>query len=129
MKVFYHIWAWRPSWSCDPDAANKISFPLPKEAPHKIWPRSAKRFLRRRCLSIVDDDGRRRRTPDLGYTMSSPMSLRLKIFNLLQDYLRILACSQVKIVALLGYLFFTIIKACTKSRNCFILNRSIVVDL
>ena len=21
----------------DPDAANKISFPLPKEAPHKIW--------------------------------------------------------------------------------------------
>ena len=30
-------WAWRPSWSCDPDAANKISFPLPKEAPHKIW--------------------------------------------------------------------------------------------
>ena len=24
-------------WSCDPDAANKILFPLPKEAPHKIW--------------------------------------------------------------------------------------------
>ena len=37
LRVFYHIWAWRPSWSCDPDAANKISFPLPKEAPHKIW--------------------------------------------------------------------------------------------
>ena len=56
MKGFYHIWALRPSWSCDPDAANKLSFPLPKEAPHKIWLRSAKRFLRRRCLSIVDDD-------------------------------------------------------------------------
>ena len=25
----FDIWAWRPSWSCDPDAANKISFPLP----------------------------------------------------------------------------------------------------
>ena len=37
LRVFYNIWAWRPSWSCDPDAANKISFPLPKEAPHKIW--------------------------------------------------------------------------------------------
>ena len=41
-KGFYHyIWAWRLSWSCDPDAANKLSFPLPKEAPHKIgfdWP-------------------------------------------------------------------------------------------
>ena len=28
---------WRPSWSRDPDVANKISFPLPKVAPHKIW--------------------------------------------------------------------------------------------
>ena len=35
---FYHIRAWRPSWSCDPDAAYKLSFPVPKEAPHKIWP-------------------------------------------------------------------------------------------
>ena len=34
---FYNIWAWRLSWSCDPGAANKLSFPLPKEAPHKIW--------------------------------------------------------------------------------------------
>ena len=22
---FYHIWAWAPSWSCDQDAANKLS--------------------------------------------------------------------------------------------------------
>ena len=36
LRVF-NIRAWRPSWSCDPDASNKISFPLPKEAPHKIW--------------------------------------------------------------------------------------------
>ena len=36
-KIFHFtVWAWRPSWSCDPDAVNKISFPLPKEAPHKI---------------------------------------------------------------------------------------------
>ena len=33
---FYHIWAWWPSWSCDPDFAIKLSFPLPMEAPHKI---------------------------------------------------------------------------------------------
>ena len=38
-KVFfsYMIWARRPSWSRDQDAAYKILFPLPKEAPHKIW--------------------------------------------------------------------------------------------
>ena len=34
---FYHIWAWRQSWSCDRDAVNKFSFPLHKEAPHKNW--------------------------------------------------------------------------------------------
>ena len=30
-KDFYHIRAWRPSWSWDPDAANKLLFPLPQE--------------------------------------------------------------------------------------------------
>ena len=54
-KGFYHISAWRPSWSCDLDHLYKLSFPLPKEAPHKIWLWLAKRFQRRRCLNIVDD--------------------------------------------------------------------------
>ena len=36
-KGFYHIWAWGQSRSCDPDAVNKLSFHIPKEAPHKIW--------------------------------------------------------------------------------------------
>ena len=55
LKGFYHIWAWPASWSCDPDAANKLSFPLPKEAPHKIWLSSAKWFQRRRCLKLWTD--------------------------------------------------------------------------
>ena len=55
-KGFYHIWAWRPSWSCDLDLLYKLSSPLPKEAPHKIWLSLAERFQRRRCLNIVDDD-------------------------------------------------------------------------
>ena len=25
-----------PSWSCDPNVGNKLSFPLPMDAPHKI---------------------------------------------------------------------------------------------
>ena len=37
MKGFYHIWAWWPSWSCDIDPANKLSFPHPTEAPCEIW--------------------------------------------------------------------------------------------
>ena len=36
-KGCYRIWVWRPSWSCDQDAINTLSFPLPNEAPHKIW--------------------------------------------------------------------------------------------
>ena len=33
---FYHIWAWRPSWSCDLDFVIKLSSHLPMDAPHKI---------------------------------------------------------------------------------------------
>ena len=36
-KGVYHVWARWPSWSCDPDAANTLSSPLLKEAPHKNW--------------------------------------------------------------------------------------------
>ena len=71
---FFHIWAWRPPWSCDPDATNKLSFYLPKEAPQKNWLGLAQRFRRRRCLNIVNDG----RTPDHGYPISSPMSLWLR---------------------------------------------------
>ena len=28
-KGFNHIWAWRPSWSCDLNHLYKLSFPLP----------------------------------------------------------------------------------------------------
>ena len=52
-KGFYHIWAWRPSWSYDQDHLYKLSFPLPKEAPHKIWLWLAKRFQRRRCFTLL----------------------------------------------------------------------------
>ena len=33
---FYHIWAWRPSWSCGPDFMINFSPPLSRDAPHKI---------------------------------------------------------------------------------------------
>ena len=36
-KGFYHIWAWRPSRSCDLYHLYKLLFLLPKEAPHEIW--------------------------------------------------------------------------------------------
>ena len=52
----YHIWAWQPTWSCDPDPMNKLSFPHPIEAPYEI----CQRFWRRRSLKMVDgwmDDG------------------------------------------------------------------------
>ena len=33
---FYHIWEWRPSWSCDLVFAIQLSFPLSMDAAHKI---------------------------------------------------------------------------------------------
>ena len=41
------------------DFAIKLEMPLPKEAPHKISTRSAKRFQRRRSLKLWTTDGRR----------------------------------------------------------------------
>ena len=35
-KCFYHIWAWQPSGSCDPDAANKLPFPISIEDLYEI---------------------------------------------------------------------------------------------
>ena len=35
-KGFYHIWAWRPSWSSNSDHFSNLSFPQPKEAPYEI---------------------------------------------------------------------------------------------
>ena len=37
LRFLPYILEWRPSWSCDRDHLYKLSFPLPKEAPHKIW--------------------------------------------------------------------------------------------
>ena len=37
LVFFFHIWAWRPSWSCDLDFAIKLSSPLPMDAQHKIF--------------------------------------------------------------------------------------------
>ena len=36
-RVFTILGVAGTSWSCDPDVANKLLFPLPKKAPHKIW--------------------------------------------------------------------------------------------
>ena len=65
-NVFYHIWAWWPSWSCDQDHLNKLSFPHPIKGPHEICLQLAYWFLRGRCLKSVDD--RRRFRPT--YTIS-----------------------------------------------------------
>ena len=68
MKGFYHIWAWRPSWSCDLDFLYTHWFPLPIDASYKIWLWLAKRFQRRRSLKLWTDG----RTPDHGHPISSP---------------------------------------------------------
>ena len=56
VKVSHHIWAWLPSWSCDLDHLYKLLFSFPRRLYMKFWVWLAKRFQRRRCLNIVDDD-------------------------------------------------------------------------
>ena len=43
LKGFYHIWAWRPSWSCDQDHVKEIHFLVPESFHTKFsseWPSS-----------------------------------------------------------------------------------------
>ena len=47
LKVLYHIWVWRPSWSCDQDHLHKLLLPHPKESPYEIWVQLAPWFLRK----------------------------------------------------------------------------------
>ena len=53
---FYHITAWGPSWSCDPDAANKLSFPLPKETPHTIFGLISQAVIFSKFLDEIEDN-------------------------------------------------------------------------
>ena len=78
-RVFYHIWVWRPSWSCDPDPDNKLYFPNPTGAPYEIGLWLAKQFWRR-SLKMVDD-GRMTTTMDAdGQTDDGPL-LYYKLTN------------------------------------------------
>ena len=54
-KGFYHIWAWRPSWSTDRNHFSNLSFPQPKEAPHEIWATLAQWLQRRSRLKMLTD--------------------------------------------------------------------------
>ena len=36
-KGFYHIWAWRPCWSCDPTHLYKFSFPFSLKFSYELW--------------------------------------------------------------------------------------------
>ena len=69
---FYHIWAWRPSWSCDLDHLYKLSFPLPKDAPRSLA-LIGQAVSEEKIFEIVDDD--EGRTPDHGHPISSPKLL------------------------------------------------------
>ena len=59
-KGFYHIWAWRPSWSCDLDYLYIHWFPLPIDFFH-IEFLIGQAVLEEKIIEIVDGrtDGRR----------------------------------------------------------------------
>ena len=85
LKGFYHIWAWRPSWSCDPDAANKIfRSPYPRRLHIKLASISqavSEKKMFEHCGRRRRRKTEGRRTPDHGYTISSPMSLPIRRAN------------------------------------------------
>ena len=57
----------------------KLVFPLPMEAPHKIWLKLAKWFQRKRCVNIVDDDDNNDDDGALVYYKLTLMSLTAQV--------------------------------------------------
>ena len=50
---FYHIWAWRPFWSCDQHRLTNFCYPIPRRLHYEIWLQLAQWFQRRRCLKML----------------------------------------------------------------------------
>ena len=53
-EVFYHIWAWRPSWSTNHDHFSNLLFPLSKEAPYEIWAKLAREAPEEKLFEILN---------------------------------------------------------------------------
>ena len=79
---FYHIWAWRPSWSCDQHHVIRFSFPctlklsyknlvqIGKVVPEKVW------F---EFLYVHDHGPRSRNDLDLQYSHTFIYSIRCQL--------------------------------------------------
>ena len=77
LRFLPNIWAWQPSWSCDLDRLNKLSFLHPMEAPYEIW-------LIGQAVSEEMFKEYGRQTTDgqrPNYPIRSPVSLRLRWAN------------------------------------------------
>ena len=53
LKVFYHIWAWRQSWSFDQPHDNKFSFPCTEKLTYKIWLKWPSDILEKQVLLFI----------------------------------------------------------------------------
>ena len=60
---FYHIWAWLPCWSCDPNHLYKFSFPFSHKLSNELWFQITQRFLRKTSFNfeiwVIFDLGQR----------------------------------------------------------------------
>ena len=74
LKGFHHIWAWRRSWSCDQDHLNKLSFLRSLHMNLSLIGLVVSEEMMFENVDGRTTDGRR----SDWYTISSPMSLRLR---------------------------------------------------
>ena len=50
---FYHIWAWRSCWSCDPTHLYKFSFLFPLKLSYELWFQIALLFLKKKKKQVL----------------------------------------------------------------------------
>ena len=80
-KVFYHIWAVQPSWSCDLQYVDGFSLTFTYKLTFKIWLKMGSGFFREKqvkSLSINDIAQRSRNDLDLQYSHIFIKSISLR---------------------------------------------------
>ena len=86
-KGFYHIWAWRPSWSTSRDHFSNLSFPQPKD-PYLKCPQQVWHMLRTYADFRVNHCGSWHMSADVRYK-SADVRASVKDYGLLRTFFRI----------------------------------------
>ena len=98
LKVFYHIWAWRPSWSCDQNVMYKFWLTYHKESSHETWVWLGQWFVWKLWFNILME-------PQYERPLAERAKVNLDLWNLFIAFVSLILTYQVRIMTLVSTVF------------------------